>query len=360
MKYLALALLAGSAHAAPLWLEPPPNPTAIERPTIAPLVARARAALLVIETPAPALPSGHPAVPGDQLHGRGSGVIIHPSGLAISNQHVVDCGTELRAQVGTDPTWHPIRVLAQDAAADLALLQIGGARSDWPALPLGDSRALRLGDFVVALGHPFGLTHSVSLGILSGRGRAPSSSDRLTVPYDYLQTDAAINPGNSGGPLLDLSGAIIGLNTAIHARAQGIGFAIPSAAIKRVLPALQSQGYFSAGWMGIRIGDDPTGVVVLDVQPDAAAHGHLRAGDVITRIDTRPVRVAHDLQVATRLAGGGETVTLQIIREAQPETVQMVLGQAPRGADPCAVKAAPTDARLPMFRAFEGIFDLAH
>ena len=196
-----------------------------------------------------AVPKGQ-APGGDSLRrGSGSGFIIQPDGLVVTNHHVIADAGEIEV-VLKDGRVYPAKVVGHDAHTDLALLRIT-PESPLPALPFGDSDQLAVGQWVVAIGSPFGLEQSMSVGIVSAKGRVIGSG-----PYDdFIQTDAAINPGNSGGPLVDLSGSLVGVNTAIVAAGHGIGFAIPVNLAKEVLDQLRSEGRVTRGWFGIAIQD---------------------------------------------------------------------------------------------------------
>lgn len=329
---LLSVLLASPAHDA-LWVEAPPHAPAVTLPSIAPIVDATLPALLEVRTAPAALPPGHPPIPGDDLRGEATGFVIHPSGLALTNQHVVGCEATVPVRVGTAPEAITARVLARDAAADLALLQLPPRDDPWPHLPLGDSTALRVGDFVVAVGNPFGLSHSVSLGILSGRDRPPERASE----YAYLQTDAAINPGNSGGPILDLAGRVVGIATAIHRQGSGIGYAIPIDAVKLMLPGMKAQGRLVRGWLGVAIRDVARGVEIvrLDATGPAAQAG-LKVGDVIRTFEGRPVDSTRTLQGFAGLGRPGNTVELHVARGEALEALPVTLGARPDpGDDAC-------------------------
>jgi serine protease Do len=191
-----------------------------------------------------------------RVHGLGTGFVVDKGGLVLTNNHVVEGADTIQVKL-FDEREFPGRVAGTDPLTDVAVVRIEGAGSDLKPLPLGDSDALDVGDWVVAIGNPFGLSHTVSAGIISAKGRT-----REDVPldpsgyYDFLQTDASINPGNSGGPLLSLRGEVVGVNTAIRGGgAQGIGFAIPINMIKQLLPMLLRDGRVTRSALGIRIAD---------------------------------------------------------------------------------------------------------
>jgi serine protease Do len=235
----------------------------------------------------------------------GSGFVISADGYIVTNHHVIAGVDEIRVHF-SDGVEREGTVVGLDAKTDLALIRVEGA-TDLHALPLGDSDAVWPGDFVVAIGNPFGLDHTVTFGIVSATGRELGQS-----PYDdYIQTDAAINPGNSGGPLLDLSGAVVGINTAINPQANTIGFAVPINLAKEILPALKAEGSVTRGWIGVaaqavtpelaKAFSLPSldGAIVSQVAPGSPAEraGILRE-DVILSVDGKPVGRMRDLSLA--------------------------------------------------------------
>jgi len=245
---------------------PSPEVTPLTPGSLAPLVESVKGAVVNVEVQARAraartriaLPPGwseHFGLPeapqgGAPLQqGLGSGFLIDAQGLLLTNNHVVDNAERVRVKL-EDGRAFDAEVLGRDPLTDVALLRLKDAPADLPHVSLGDSDAVRVGDFVLAIGNPFGLSSSVSSGILSARAR-----DIHAGPYDdFLQTDAAINPGNSGGPLFNVKGEVIGMNTAILREATGIGFAVPSNLIHSLLPQLK-EGTVSRGWLGLSIQD---------------------------------------------------------------------------------------------------------
>ena len=247
------SLLPTATHArSDLWVTGSTKSTKplVDIPSLSPLVKARESAVLVIytETNTPAMmplpfPFGRQrSAPTPRRTGQGSGFIIHPDGYALTNHHVVEGASRIIVKAGQNPEEIEAEIVGTDANTDIALLKLKGTRKNWPVTPLGDSDRLNIGDFVVAIGNPFGLEMSVSLGIVSARGRndvAPSGRMGL---YDFLQTDASINPGNSGGNLLNLKGEVIGINAAVNTAGQGIGFAIPINMVKRVASDLKDKG----------------------------------------------------------------------------------------------------------------------
>src|SRR5213593_2629363 len=241
--------------------------------------------------------------PGEPRRSTGSGFVIDPSGLIVTNAHVVEGAESIQVRL-SDGRRFAGNLVGHDTRVDLALIKIQNA-TNLTVLPLGDSNRLRVGEFVLALGHPFGLEQSVSFGIVSRKG-AP-----LTVAapgFDFIQTDAAVNPGNSGGPLVNVAGQVIGVNT-MAARNGSIGFAIPSNLVKSLLPRLLDKGKIEWGWLGVGIEeiteenakeyglDIPRGVGIeraFDGQP--AAQAGIQAKDVLVAVDGTPLESPRDLQ----------------------------------------------------------------
>ncbi len=232
-------------------------------------------------------------------------VVIHPTGYLVTNQHVVDGATQLRVRLA-DGRELEGEVVGGDAVTDLALVKVDA--TGLPAAPLGRSEELRVGQVVLAIGNALGLPGgpTVSTGVVSALGRPLPGSD--FVFEGLIQTDAAINPGNSGGPLVDLSGAVVGVNTAMVAFAQGVGFAIPIHAVSRIVEELRSKGRVVRPWMGITIAElrpevalrygleVGSGLLVGEVAPRSPAHkAGLKTGDVITRVGPTEVRNVRDL-----------------------------------------------------------------
>ncbi|MGH7380267.1 MAG: DegQ family serine endoprotease [Candidatus Methylomirabilales bacterium] len=265
----------------------------------------------------------------------GSGVIVNAAGYILTNAHVVEQTTEILVRL-SDKQEYPASVVGRDAKTDLALIKIA---ADHPlaVATLGDSDALQIGEWVLAIGNPFGFEHSVTAGIVSGKGRDLGAS-----PYDqYIQTDAAINPGNSGGPLVSMRGEVVGINTAIIPNSH-IGFAIPINLAKAVLVQLRDQGRVTRAWLGVVIqpvtreaagslglSDDRGALVSEVVTGSPAAAAGLKPGDVIVALDGQPVADARDLP---RLVAGrpvGSTVQVTFLRAGKRQTVRLTLGELP-------------------------------
>ena len=288
---------------------------------------------------AAALPDRHRNRPGP--HGQiatGSGFIIRPDGLVVTNDHVVEGGIRIEAQLYRGETVEA-DVIGRDPVGDIALLQLRSKRA-LPVAPLGDSSALRVGQFVAAFGSPFGFEHTMTFGVVSAMKRRFMSSG---VVGGYIQTDASINTGNSGGPLVDMRGAVVGLNTATVGRGE-LGFAIPVDAIKAILPQLHRAGNVRRGWLGVQIRPididnahhtglrRDSGVYVLDVLNDQPAHrAGILAGDVITRFNGAAIHTPLDLQSAVANTPVGATVKVQLLRDKARQILKLTVGQMPSG-----------------------------
>jgi serine protease Do len=360
VSVLAVALAAVPALAGELWTDPPKSRSAVAIPSVAPLVDKLEPAVLVVFTEGTMskddLPPGHPPIGpegmpfpfpfGDdedpEVRGQGAGFIITPNGYALTNHHVVENAKSITVRVGLMREEIPARVVGSDAKTDVALLKLDSKRNDWPVLPLGDSDALKVGDFVVAIGSPFGLEQSVSLGIISGRSRRDIAPSGRTGLYDFLQTDAGINPGNSGGPLINLYGEVIGMNAAVNAAANGIGFAIPINMVKRLLPQLKEKGRFARSWIGVQIVsvqkehakgfglDRARGALVREVVDGGpAGKGGVLPGDVITSFEGKLIEDSYELPLLAGEAGVGKSVKLEVVRDGKARSLQVVLGDHP-------------------------------
>jgi serine protease Do len=282
--------------------------------------------------------------------GIGSGVIIDPSGLALTNAHVVDGATQVEVTLH-DGSTHSAKVVGVDTKTDLAVLKIDGG-SKFPFLPLGDSSTVQVGDWVIAVGSPFGLQATVTSGIVSAKARHIGAG-----PYDdFLQTDAAINPGNSGGPLVNMRGEVIGINTAIVRGGSGIGFAIPAEMAKRVATQLAENGKVTRGWLGVSMQpltpdlaasfgtQGKKGALIADVvEGSPAERAGLKAGDVVLAVDGQSVTDPGDVARKVGLAAPGRTETLTVWRDNSQRQVQVVLGEAPgeRQASRLGLEVAP-------------------
>jgi serine protease Do len=253
----------------------------------------------------------------------GSGVIVDPRGLVLTNDHIVAGAVLVQVKLDDDRELMA-QVVGRDPQLDLALLQVR-SKSKLPYARLGSSSRIRVGDPVVAVGNPFGLDHTVTSGILSARGRV---LHRVGPLAPLLQTDAPINPGSSGGPLYDLEGRVIGVNTAIVEGANGIGFAVPIDIVKRVLPQLASDGHVTRGFAGIKLAPAPPphhGALVMAVDPDGpGANAGLHEGDVITRWGGDTVDSADVLPCLIQLSRPGTRVRVGIRRADGSSTERFI------------------------------------
>ncbi|MCB9663280.1 MAG: trypsin-like peptidase domain-containing protein [Alphaproteobacteria bacterium] len=268
----------------------------------------------------------------------GSGVIIDGRGLVLTNAHVVDGATRVEVHL-QDERAFAADVLAQDGELDLAVLQLRGA-SDLPVIALGDSSDLLLGETVIAIGNPLGLGLTVSTGVLSSTGRdVPVGQGPVQT---YLQTDAAINPGNSGGALVDLHGRLVGINTFIHASAEGVGFAIPVNRATKIAADLLAYGEVQVPWLGATFADVGRGrlggawaagaLLVERVEPGGpAARAGLRPGDLVGQLDGHRILTRADLNARLAERRPGVTVRLQVLRGDRSEELAVVAAQVGAG-----------------------------
>jgi serine protease Do len=263
----------------------------------------------------------------------GSGFVLTPDGLVVTNNHVVAKAAQIVVRVA-DGREFSAEVVGRDASTDVALLRLNTVgREELPAVFLGDSDRLEVGDWVVAIGNPFGLDHSVSHGMISAKERVLG----VGVFDDFIQTDALINPGNSGGPLFNMRGEVIGVNTAIMSQGQGIGFAVPINMVKDLLPNLRENGRLERGWLGVNIDDarpteDGRSLVVKDVyRKSPAANAGIRPGDRVVAVNGRPIgSYLQLLRKVALLAPGTETkLTLQRGAESREVTVKLTARPAP-------------------------------
>jgi len=264
----------------------------------------------------------------------GSGFIIDKDGTVVTNNHVIEDADQIKVKLGDEKEFDA-QVIGRDPSTDLALLKIKGTL-EFPAVKLGDSAQMKVGQWVVAIGSPFGLERTVTAGIVSAKGRVIGSG-----PYDdFIQTDASINPGNSGGPLINMKGEVIGINTAIVASGQGIGFAIPINLAKTVIAQLKSGGEVTRGWLGVAIQDvnqemadyygidAKKGVFVADVfKGDPADAAGIKPKDIIVEVNGQKVETTRQL---TSLVAGipvGETAKVKVLRDGQPKTLNVKIAK---------------------------------
>ena len=279
--------------------------------------------------------------------GQGSGFIISEKGHILTNNHVVE-GADVVKVVLSDNREFVASVVGTDPQTDVALLKIDDS-AKLPVLPLGDSSNLEVGEWVIAIGNPFGLSQTVTVGVVSATGR---SSVGINEYENFIQTDAAINPGNSGGPLLNGRGEVVGINTALFSRTggyMGIGFAIPINMAKSIENQLQASGKVVRGWLGVVIQNvdknlaesfglkKAEGILVSEVQKDSPAAGAgLQRDDIILRLNDSPVSDVSDLRNSVALLAPGSKATLDIIRDGREKKIQVTIGEQPDGFSPSA------------------------
>ncbi len=294
-------------------------------------------------------------VPQGQLktHALGSGFIISDDGLILTNNHVVEKADEIKIKT-LDGQEYDAKVVGRDPKTDIALIQIKVKGNLPKPAKLGDSEAIRVGDWVIAVGNPFGLGNTVTSGIISAKGRVIGAGQY----DDFLQTDAAINPGNSGGPLFTMSGEVVGINTAIVAQGQGIGFATPINMAKEILPQLKT-GKVIRGWLGIMIQDitpelaesfgttATKGVIVADVVAGSPAEkSGLKRGDIVQTLNGKPVENANQLSRSVAALPPESKATLEVIRDGKPVTVKLAIGTMPEEAHQKKAAAPSTESAM--------------
>jgi len=281
---------------------------------------------------------GQPAVPR-QEEGLGSGFIISKDGYILTNEHVIDGANKISVTViGFDGDLEA-NIVGSDSDLDLALLKISAGK-DLPFLILGNSDQIRVGNWVIAIGNPYGLDHTVTTGVISAKGRPISVEDRQYE--NLLQTDASINPGNSGGPLLNLKGEVVGINTAISSGAQGIGFAIPTSTVQQVLEDLKNNVTRSRPWVGVQVRtvdsemasalglDKAEGAVVAGVVAGGPAElAGLREWDVIVEFNGKKIVNADELVAAIKAAQIGQNVKVVVIRQRQQQALTVTVAEKP-------------------------------
>ncbi len=266
----------------------------------------------------------------------GSGFIVDKDGYIVTNNHVVQGAEEIKVKL-VDGREFIAKVIGRDPKTDIALIKISSLFKDLPVLPFADSDQIRVGDWVLAIGNPFGLENTVTQGILSASGREIGAG-----PLDnFLQTDAPINPGNSGGPLVNLKGEVVGINTAIVSAGQGIGFAIPSNVAKKIIPVLKEKGKVVRGWMGVAIRPvtpeiadelhlkETEGALVLDVVKGGPADkAGIKRGDVIVSFQGNPIKKGNDLSKFVAQVPPGKDVSVRLFREGKEMNLTLTVGES--------------------------------
>jgi serine protease Do len=264
----------------------------------------------------------------------GSGFIFDKEGYIVTNHHVVENADEIQV-ILKDGKEYDADIVGRDANTDIALIKIK-APNQLPVVTFGSSAALKVGQWVVAIGSPFGLEHTVTAGIVSAKGRVIGSG-----PYDdFIQTDASINPGNSGGPLINMQGEVVGINTAIIAGGQGIGFAIPIDMAKGIIDQLREHGNVTRGWLGVVIKDiddeladyfgitDRKGALVIDVVPgDPADKAGIEPKDIIVSVNGKPVDSSRELTRMIANVGVGEKADIQVIRNGKQKNFKVTIAK---------------------------------
>jgi serine protease Do len=265
----------------------------------------------------------------------GSGFIISEDGYIFTNNHVVEQADKILVKLSDGGKEFEAKVIGKDAQTDIALIKINPDKS-LPVAEIGDSDRLRIGDWVIAIGNPFGLEQTVTAGIVSAKGRVIGAG-----PYDnFIQTDASINPGNSGGPLFSMDGKVIGINTAIVAQGQGIGFAIPINTANRMAPELKTKGEVSRGWLGVSIQDvteeiaknlnmhETMGALIAEVfAGDPADKAGLKAGDIIVEVNGKPIHNSHELSMIIAEYHTGDTLEIKALRDGHEKAFQATIAE---------------------------------
>ncbi len=271
-----------------------------------------------------------------QQNSLGSGLIIDKSGLILTNNHVIKDAEEITVRFANKLEAKG-KVVGTDGKTDLAVIRVS-TKEDLPVATLGDSDSLRVGEWAIAIGNPFGLDHTLTVGVVSATGR---SEVGIATYENFIQTDASINPGNSGGPLLNIRGEVIGVNTAIVASGQGIGFAIPINMARKIMDDLVKKGKVTRGWLGVGIqpltpelaksfGASGEGVLVNQVMPKSPAEAAgLKTGDLIVSIDGNAIKDPRQLQRAVAEAEIGKVLEISILRDHQKLTVKVRIGEMP-------------------------------
>jgi serine protease Do len=374
----ALNVLVG-ARQVPFWTEAPRQTTSVQVPNFADIAERLKPAVVNISAtqlvgrpphhPRGTLPKhpssapnpldeflerffgGNPDQPKVHEESLASGFIIDKTGYIVTNNHVVENAATIKVSL-TDLERFDAKVVGRDPQTEVALIKIEAER-DLPVAPLGNSDALRVGEWVVAIGNPFGLGQTLTVGVTSAKGRTIGSS----AYDDFIQTDTSINPGNSGGPLLNLHGEVVGIITAMVPNGQGINFAIPINLAKEVVTQLRQKGRVTRGFLGVQMQqvepelarscglERPQGALAVYVHPDGpAARAGLKEGDVILEFNGRTIMDQHEL---LRLIAGtppGSEVAMKLIWQGRERIVQVTVGDVPEEPPQVSGGAIPSDA----------------
>lgn len=286
------------------------------------------------------------------VQGAGSGVIISDDGYILTNNHVVEGAQEVTVTLA-DQRDFKAEVVGRDPKTDLAILKISAGKN-LPAAKMGDSNQLRVGDWVIAIGNPFGLSHTVTSGIVSAKGRIIGAG-----PYDdFIQTDASINPGNSGGPLFDMNGQVVGINTAIVPNGQGIGFAIPVNTAKPLIPQLVKNGKVTRGYIGVNIqsispdiakamklGNDKGALVADVISGGPADEAGIARGDVIVAFNGKTVKDSHDLPTMVAATPIGDKATVTVLRDGKEKEIRVKIAELPSDGTSVESSAKPAEGK---------------
>ena len=300
---------------------------------------------------------GAPDSPDRKVRNLGTGFVVDKAGYILTNHHVVDKATKIMVRLD-DKSEHQAKLIGSDSETDLAVIKIEVAR-DLPVAKLGNSDAVKVGDWVLAIGSPFNLEHTVTAGIISAKGRENIGPENRQF-QSFLQTDAAINPGNSGGPLVSMSGEVIGINTAIVSQTRqsaGLGFALPSNTAVKVYNQIVQTGKVTRGWIGIEYVSEQnpallralglpanSGVVVQNVVPNGpAAKGGIRAGDVITEIEGNKITGSSSLLDVVANTPVGKSLRVRVNREGREQSLAVVIGDRESGMNVLSSARTPDE-----------------
>lgn len=289
--------------------------------------------------------------------GQGSGFIINPDGYILTNAHVIEKAAVIQVML-EDGRELEAAIIGVDPPTDLALLKVD-ARDPLPTVNLGDSKALEVGEWVMAIGNPLGLDHTVTVGIVSAKGRRNLNPGNRDLYENFIQTDASINPGNSGGPLFNIRGEVVGINTAINPHGQGIGFAIPIHMAKTLIPMLL-EGRVQRSWLGVLIQpvsremartfglDKPSGALVAEVVAGGPADkAGIQPGDLITRFDGAPVQSHDELPWIASTSGIDKVAEVEVLRGTDRKLLRVKLGSKPDDARAAASPPSPAPSVSP-------------
>ncbi|HMA60121.1 MAG TPA: trypsin-like peptidase domain-containing protein [Halanaerobiales bacterium] len=280
----------------------------------------------------------------ENIEGYGSGFIVTEGGFIVTNEHVIHEADQIKVNINGMDKSVPAEVIWTDYNLDLAVIKIN-VDQKLKTIPLGNSKEIRPGEWVIAIGNPFGFEHTVTTGVISALGRPiqiPTSQGQVRTYKNLIQTDAAINPGNSGGPLLNIKGEVIGINTAVSAQGQGIGFAIPVNEVKEVVNDLQTKGEIIQPWLGVSVGqispevqeyfdlESNKGAIILDVFPGSPADkAGLKTYDIIKEIDQERIENPDDVVEKIGQKEIEERVLIQVIRDGETEILFARIGRKP-------------------------------